>query len=140
MNHPQHLSRPDEVQLEGLLGRALHANRSGHLTAFVADETSRPIALFAPARVCCNHEGDWYGEHAGKWLYTAARAAQRTSDPGLIANLHRVAGYLVHVQEPDGYLGTYAPARTAHLGWSPGAAHLGYLGAELSHSGITGGA
>lgn len=111
MNHPQHLSRPSQVQLEGLLGRALRANRRGHLTAFIADESSRPIALFAPARVCCNHEGDWYGEHAGKWLYTAARAAQRSTDPELAGNLHRVAEYLVRVQEPDGYLGTYAPAR-----------------------------
>ena len=99
------------VKLEGLLGRALAANAQGRLKHFVGDESSPAIALFDPARAAGNHEGDWYGEHAGKWLYAASKAARRTGDQQLAASVRRVADYLVSVQEPDGYLGTYAPER-----------------------------
>lgn len=97
------------VQLHGLLGDALAANHSGRLSHFIVDETSPAIEIFDPARAANNDQGDWYGEHAGKWLYAAAKSAGRTRDPRLIEHLHRVAGYLVGVQEADGYLGTYAP-------------------------------
>lgn len=100
-----------DVRLDGLLGEALEANRRGRLSHFIVDETSPAIAIFDPAQAAQNHEGDWYGEHAGKWLYAAAKAAARTQDPTLTGNLHRVAGYLVGVQQPDGYLGNYAPER-----------------------------
>lgn len=99
------------VRLQGLLGDALAANHSGRLSHFITGESSPAIALFDPARAAKNHEGDWYGEHAGKWLYAAAKAAARTGDASLIANVRRVADYLVSVQQPDGYLGTYAPER-----------------------------
>ncbi|MGH8060414.1 MAG: glycoside hydrolase family 127 protein [Pseudoxanthomonas sp.] len=98
-----------KVELGGLLGEALAANHSGRLSHFIVDETSPAIEIFDPARVAKNDEGDWYGEHAGKWLYAAAKSAGRTQDPELIEHLHRVAGYLVGVQDDDGYLGTYAP-------------------------------
>lgn len=104
-------SFPESSRLGGLLGRALDANASGRLSRFVVDEHSPAVALFSPANVQCNHEGDWYGEHAGKWLVAAARAASRTRDPALTARVLRVAGFLAGVQEPDGYLGTYAPER-----------------------------
>jgi DUF1680 family protein len=64
-----------------------------------------------PAARAHNREGDWYGEHAGKWLYAAAKALARSDDAGLRAQLRAVADYLLSVQEPDGYLGTYAPER-----------------------------
>ena len=67
---------PDiDVQLQGLLGEALAANRGGRLFHFIRDETSPAIALFDRARAASNLEGDWYGEHAGKWLVAAAKAA-----------------------------------------------------------------
>lgn len=100
---------PLRVRLGGLLGDALAVNQSGRLSHFIVDETSPAIEIFDPARRAHNNEGDWYGEHAGKWLYAAAKSAARTPDPGLVANLLRVADYLVDVQEADGYLGTYAP-------------------------------
>lgn len=100
-----------DVQFGGLLGRALAANHSGRLTHFITDETSPAIALFSPAHAQGNVQGDWYGEHAGKWLCAAARAARRTGDETLMANVRRVADYLVGVQGADGYLGTYALAR-----------------------------
>jgi DUF1680 family protein len=102
---------PKHVQLGGVLGAALDANVRGRLSRFITDETSPAIALFSPEHVCKNHEGDWYGEHAGKWLYAAARAALRTDDAALGASVRRVADYLAKVQSADGYLGTYAPER-----------------------------
>ena len=98
-----------KVELGGLLGEALAANQSGRLSHFIVDETSPAIAIFDPMRVAENQEGDWYGEHAGKWLYATAKAAARTNEPRLVANLLRVADYLVGVQDTDGYLGNYAP-------------------------------
>jgi DUF1680 family protein len=103
--------RADQVTLSGPLGDALAANQRGRLFHFITDETSPAIALFDRARVAQNFEGDWYGEHAGKWLYAAAKSAARTRDAALIANLTRVADHLARLQEPDGYLGTYAPER-----------------------------
>lgn len=111
MEHPFQSVSPRDVSLGGLLGRALEANVAGHLSQFIRDETSKPIALFGAEHVAHNHEGDWYGEHAGKWLYAAARAANRTNDPTLTTNVRRVADYLASVQQPDGYLGTYPPER-----------------------------
>jgi DUF1680 family protein len=102
---------PAGIRLDGLLGRALAASQSAHLTQFIQDETSPPIALFCPEHTRHNHEGDWYGEHAGKWLCAAARAVERTGDTALSANVRRVADYLINLQGADGYLGTYAPER-----------------------------
>jgi DUF1680 family protein len=97
--------------LGGVLGAALAANHAGRLSHFITDPTSPAIALFSPEHVRQNEEGDWYGEHAGKWLYAAAKAAHRTGDVALSANVRRVADYLANVQGADGYLGTYAPSR-----------------------------
>jgi len=99
------------TQFEGLLGDALAANLQGRLSHFIVDEHSPAIALFAPERRALNQEGDWYGEHAGKWLVAATRAAARSGDESLRSRVLRVADYLVSVQEADGYLGTYAPER-----------------------------
>ena len=99
------------VKLHGILGEALAANHRGRLAKFIVDETSPAIAIFAPEHSHANHAGDWYGEHAGKWLYAASKAAARTGDAELFERVRRVADYLVGLQEPDGYLGNYAPER-----------------------------
>lgn len=99
------------VRLRGLLGDALAASHEGRLTHFIVDETSPAITIFSPEHRQRNFEGDWYGEHAGKWLYAAAKSAARTGDAVLLGSIRRVADYLVDVQEQDGYLGTYAPER-----------------------------
>ena len=98
-----------EVELHGLLGEALDANRRGRLSHFIVDANSPAVAMFSPARRQHNREGDWYGEHVGKWLVAAARSAARAHDQTLAARVRDVADYLVGVQEADGYLGTYAP-------------------------------
>ena len=101
---------PSQVRLGGLLGEALAANAAGRLTHFIEDGHSAPVALFGAAHKCQNHEGDWYGEHAGKWLVAAARAAVR-GDGALREQVVKVADFLLAQQEADGYLGTYAPER-----------------------------
>jgi len=100
-----------QVQLGGLLGAALDANRRGRLSRFITGPTSPAIAIFDPALVLANREGDWYGEHAGKWLYAAAKAYARTQDVSLGEQLRSVGDHLVALQGEDGYLGTYAPER-----------------------------
>ena len=102
---------PGSVTLGGVLGEALEANRTGRLSKFIVDETSPAIALFAPDRVANNDQGDWYGEHAGKWLLAATRAAQRADDAELMARVRRVADWLIERQDEDGYLGNYPPSR-----------------------------
>lgn len=102
---------PESVRLQGVLGEALAANHRGRLAKFIVDETSPAIAIFAPSRAHANHAGDWYGEHAGKWLYAASKAATRTGDATLLDRVKRVADYLVGLQSTDGYLGNYAPER-----------------------------
>lgn len=98
-----------QVQLGGLLGAALEANRRGRLSHFISGTSSPAIAIFDPALVLANTKGDWYGEHAGKWLYAAAKAFARTQDMALGERLRTVADHLVALQGEDGYLGNYAP-------------------------------
>ncbi|WP_198937888.1 glycoside hydrolase family 127 protein [Pelomonas sp. KK5] len=100
-----------KTELGGMLGRALEANRRGRLSTFITGPESPAIAIFDPTRVMNNQEGDWYGEHAGKWLAAAARAFARTQDATLGENLTKVATALIERQDADGYLGNYAPAR-----------------------------
>ena len=99
---------PVDVRLGGLLGDALEANRTGRLSHFITDAHSPAIEIFGREWKLRNTEGDWYGEHAGKWLVAAAKAAARSGDPVLLANLRQVADFLVAEQEGDGYLGTYS--------------------------------
>lgn len=102
---------PGAVMLGGVLGEALEANRTGRLSRFIVDEHSPAIALFAPETVAGNSAGDWYGEHAGKWLIAATRAGIRAGDDVLLARVRRVADYLIGLQNGEGYLGNYAPSR-----------------------------
>lgn len=99
------------VTLDGILGAALQLSRKNHLATFIENEASPAIALFSAEHVCGNQEGDWYGEHAGKWLLAAARAAAHEPDSPLAAIVRRVADFLVQRQDADGYLGTYAANR-----------------------------
>lgn len=107
----QTLAPPGAVALDGVLGDALAANHLGRLSHFITDETSPAIAIFAPEAVAANEGGDWYGEHAGKWLAAASRAAARSSDAALLGRVRRVADWLIARQGRDGYLGNYPPPR-----------------------------
>ena len=108
----QILAQPGAVTLGGVLGEALAANQHGRLSHFITDETSPAIAIFAPEAVAANEGGDWYGEHAGKWLAAASRAAARSGDAALLGRVRKVADWLIEGQGADGYLGNYpAPRR-----------------------------
>lgn len=107
----QHFAPSGAVALEGVLGDALAANHHGRLSRFITDETSPAVAIFAPEAVAANEGGDWYGEHAGKWLAAAARAAARSGDKALFGRVRRVADWLIERQDADGYLGNYPPPR-----------------------------
>lgn len=107
----QQLIAPAAVQLDGVFGQMLDANRSGRLSSFIVDENSPSISIFGQAHKQQNQEGDWYGEHAGKWLSATARAVAQGDQPQLAVNLRRVADWLISQQDEDGYLGNYAENR-----------------------------
>lgn len=107
----QQLIAPASVKLDGMFGQMLAANRSGRLSHFIVDEASPSISIFGQAHKQQNQEGDWYGEHAGKWLSATARAVAQGGQPELEANLRRVADWLISQQDEDGYLGNYAADR-----------------------------
>ena len=113
------LARTGSVTLRGPLGEAVEANRRGRLSTFITGPDSPAIALFDPAVVAANEGGDWYGEHAGKWLYAAARSATRSHDAELLDRVRAVADHLVGLQDPDGYLGNYPPPRRFMVGQPP---------------------
>lgn len=106
---------PRQVVVKGLLGQAIEASYQRRLRQFIKDESSEPLALFAESYKAKNTAGDWYGEHAGKWLVAASHAADRANDAALRATVLKVADYLVSRQEPSGYLGTYAPGADARF-------------------------
>ncbi len=99
----------------GPLSLAQERNRTGRLASFVRSEDSDPIRLFAPENRESCFTGDWYGEHAGKWLVAASAAAMSTSDPEIEAAVRKVTRFLVAAQEESGYLGTYSKQCSSRL-------------------------
>jgi DUF1680 family protein len=96
-----------DVRWDGVLGDAITASCENRLKHFIVDETSVPIALFSEEQAEKNTTGRYWGEHAGKWLFAASRAAARTGDAALAGRVRHIADYLVSTQRPDGYIGTY---------------------------------
>ncbi|HWD39075.1 MAG TPA: beta-L-arabinofuranosidase domain-containing protein [Fimbriimonas sp.] len=73
------------------------------------------LPLFDPEERerCCS--GDWYGEHVGKWLVTAAAALRRTESDELRDQIETVITFLSSCQEETGYLGAYASHSSARF-------------------------
>ena len=94
------------IILGGILGHAVDAGFNGRLSQYIVGPESYAIHLFSPEMVS-QGKGGWQGEHAGKWMYTAAKAYERTADPALRKKLVSVADYLLSLQEENGYLGCY---------------------------------
>lgn len=92
----------------GPVGEAVRASFEQRVMRFVVDEESEPVQLFSEEMRACSNSGDWYGEHAGKWLVTAGYAWRRTRSEELAEHIRRTVAFLVSRQEPDGYLGTYS--------------------------------
>jgi DUF1680 family protein len=103
---------PTAVHVAGWLGERIDANVRSRL------EVVDTVPLLAGY---LKRPGDhpWIGEHVGKWLHAATLAWAYTGDPALRIKLDQVVAQLVSAQEPDGYLGTYAPDR--RFGLTPGA-------------------
>jgi DUF1680 family protein len=107
-----HLLPPASVQIGGLLGERFIRSEKNRLLR-VDEEELLDGFRHRPGK------HPWIGEHVGKWLHAATLAWANTGDPALRAKLDRVARELIKTQEPDGYLGTYAPAQ--RFGLYPGA-------------------
>lgn len=95
-----------QVVVGGLLGHAIDTGYDGRLAQYINGPESYAIRLFSPEMVA-KGKGGWQGEHAGKWLYAASKAYERTGDPAVLGRLTSVADYLISRQEKDGYLGCY---------------------------------
>ena len=94
------------IVVGGMLGHAVDAGYDGRLAQYINSPESYAIKLFSPEMIA-RGKGGWQGEHAGKWMYAAAKAYERTGDPAVLARLTSVADYLVSRQEENGYLGCY---------------------------------
>lgn len=101
---------PSRVAVKGLLGDAISTSRNGRLRELPTWKDGELIRMFSPEIRDQHDKTDWYGEHAGKWLYTTALAVRQTSDKELKDLLLKTADDLVSHQAPDGYLAVYSPA------------------------------
>lgn len=104
------LISPANVALKGLLGKALDLSEHGRLRSLPTWNDGALITMFTREARSKNVTTDWYGEHAGKWMYATALAAVRTGDDSLKALLLRTGDFLIRNQEADGYMGSYSPA------------------------------
>jgi DUF1680 family protein len=104
------LVSPGDVALKGVLGKALELSEAGRLRSLPTWRDATLITMFTPEARARNTTTDWYGEHAGKWMYATALAAVRTGDDSLRALLLKTASFLISNQEADGYMGSYSPA------------------------------
>lgn len=100
-----------EVRVEGVIGQAIELSKNGRLKALPKWNGGELFLIFSQESRQSSTTNDWYGEHAGKWLITTARAVSRTKDTELKALLFKTADYLISTQEQDGYLGTYSSQR-----------------------------
>lgn len=100
---------PDEIKVNGLLGDAIASDRKGRIAALPKWKDGELITMFSKEVKDHHDKMDWYGEHGGKWLYTASHAAKHSKDKALEELVLQTADYLVKQQDADGYLGNYGP-------------------------------
>lgn len=100
-----------DIKVEGVMGQAIEKSMNGRLKTLPRWNEGELITMFSKESRLSNTTNDWYGEHAGKWLITASRAAFRSGDRELKDLLLKTAEYLISTQEHNGYLGTYSLQR-----------------------------
>lgn len=113
------LPHPEQVTLhDSLMARAIEAGVRGRITSLPEAKDGYWFNLYSRASKAedsTEYEArlgrNWQGEHVGKWLISAARAANRTQDPKLIALVKEKAAYLLVQQDDSGYLATYIPSQ-----------------------------
>jgi DUF1680 family protein len=101
---------PYQVSEKGILGQEIGSSLKGRLFTLPGWREGELIKMFSEEARNKNKTTDWYGEHAGKWMYTTALAVKRTSDNNLKKLLLQTADYLISTQGSDGYLGSYSKA------------------------------
>lgn len=100
---------PSDMQIKGELEKAISISENGRLRTLPSWNDSALIKMFTEEAGNNNRKQDWYGEHAGKWLYATSLAVVRTHDESLKHLLFSTAGFLIHNQEQNGYMGSYSP-------------------------------
>lgn len=108
INPTDRFLNPSDVQVTGLLGNAIALSENGRMLSLPGWNDGALIKMFSQDARNLNSTTDWYGEHAGKWLYSATLGANRTNNENLKNLLFKTADYLVSNQEPNGYLGSYS--------------------------------
>ncbi len=101
---------PDQIVVKGLLGEVIDSDRKGRIAAVPKWKDGELIKMFGKDVKDHHDKMDWYGEHGGKWLYTASHAAKHSGDKALEKLVLETADYLVKQQDADGYLAVYGPA------------------------------
>lgn len=101
----------ESQQIGGLLAERMKVNvekellsidEAAYLSGFI-QRPKKPISGDLPPGA------SWVGEHMGKWLDAACNALRYSDNADLQRLADRMAAVLIGTQEPDGYLGTYAP-------------------------------
>ncbi len=100
---------PSAIKVDGLLGDVIASSRNGRIKTLPSWEDGALITMFGKDVKSHHDRMDWYGEHAGKWLYAASFAARQSGDKALQDLVIKTADFLVAQQEADGYLGNYGP-------------------------------
>ncbi|MBS1705417.1 MAG: glycoside hydrolase family 127 protein [Armatimonadetes bacterium] len=103
---------------DGVIGKAVESSFQHRLCHFVTGAECEAIQMFSPESRAFNDSGDWYGEHAGKWLVASALAYRRTQSDDIKARILGVVDALVEFQARDGSLSTYAAGSKARLSHS----------------------
>jgi len=94
----------EKQRIEGMLADRMRVNLEGRLLH--VDEARMLKGFEQPPG-----EQDWIGEHIGKYLDAACNTWRYTHDARLKEQMDRMARRLIASQQPDGYLGTYLPAK-----------------------------
>lgn len=97
------------------LGEVVRLSEEARLKQFIRDENSEPLKLFHASQKDQCSTGDWYGEHAGKWLMAAGLTFRSNPSEDWRERIAYVVKYLADQQEESGYLGTYSAESSARF-------------------------
>src|SRR6187401_825324 len=94
INPADNFLSPSSVVINGILGGSISLAENGRLRTLPEWNNGQLIKMFSAEERKKNATTDWYGEHGGKWLYTAALAVQRTNNEALKTQMFKTADYL----------------------------------------------
>jgi len=97
------------------LGDVVRLSEEARLKQFIRDEDSESLKLFHANQKDRCSTGDWYGEHAGKWLVAAGLTYRSNPSEDWRERIALVVNFLADQQEESGYLGTYSAYSSARF-------------------------